>query len=160
MNRYPSSTYLAQSKVGNPTMTTQRIESMMTGSEIFSSGNILKTFLASRVDYDNIISQINNNNKSAAIFGDNTWVKLFDFGHSEVCVNTFDVHDLDTCDMVVYDHLPKEVFINGASNKSSNLIIAHILGVDHVGHSRSSIDVPILDVKIKEISAFIEKNFE
>lgn len=155
MAKYPASTYLAKSKVGNPTMTTQRIESMMTGSEIFSSGNILKTFLASRVDYDNLVSQLNHNNKSAAIFGDNTWVKLFDFSHSEVCVNTFDVHDLDTCDRVVYDHLPQETFTEGQSNFSSNLIIAHILGVDHVGHSRSSIDVPILDVKIKEISVFL-----
>lgn len=75
-------------------MTTQRIESLMTGSEIFSSGNILKTFLASKVDADNLITQLNFDNKSSAIFGDNTWVKLFNFTTSEVCVNTFDVHDL------------------------------------------------------------------
>lgn len=82
MDAYPNSTFLAKSKVGNPTMTTQRIESLMTGSEIFSSGNILKTFLASKVEVDNLISQLASHNKSSIIFGDNTWVKLFDFTNS------------------------------------------------------------------------------
>lgn len=159
-DRYPESTYLAKSSVGNPTMTTQRIESMMTGSEIFSSGNILKTFLASKVETDNIIIQLNSNNKSASIFGDNTWTKLFDFTNSQVCENTFDVHDLDTCDKVVYDHLPQQIITSSEAHQRTNMIVAHFLGVDHVGHSKSSIDVPHLAIKIEEISSFIEKIFE
>ena len=85
MEKYPRSTYIGKSTVGNPTMTTQRIESLMTGSEIFSSGNILKTFLASKVDADNLIDQLNQVNKSSAVLGDNTWVKLFGFTDEEIC---------------------------------------------------------------------------
>jgi predicted AlkP superfamily pyrophosphatase or phosphodiesterase len=75
-------------------------------------------------------------------------------------VNTFDVHDLDSCDQVVYDNLPQEIFRGGVSNFSSSFIIAHLLGLDHVGHSRSTIDDPMMDVKMKEISKFLEQVFE
>ena len=57
----------------------------MTGSEIFSSSNILKTFLASKTDLDNIIKQLTIHNKTSMVFGDDTWVKLFDFTNSKIC---------------------------------------------------------------------------
>lgn len=155
--KYPNSTFVAKSKVGNPTMTTQRIESMMTGSEIFSSGNILKTFLASRVDADNIITQLSRQNRTSAVLGDNTWVKLFDFTQSAVCTNTFDVHDLNTCDQVVYDNLPRFL---GPNANSSDFIVAHLLGIDHVGHSTSSLTSPKMEIKMKEFSNFLSKTFE
>lgn len=120
----------------------------MTGSEIFSSGNILKTFLASQVDADNIITQLNSHNKTSVILGDNTWVKLYQFNDSAVCTNTFDVHDLDTCDRVVYDNFDK--YLSRDENKTNvDFIVAHLLGIDHVGHSTSSLTDPMMDVKIR-----------
>ena len=95
---YPNKSFVAKCKVGNPTMTTQRIESLMTGSNFFSSGNILSTFLASKIKIDNIITQLNIKNKTSIIFGDDTWIKLFDFNASNVCQNTYDVNDIDGCD--------------------------------------------------------------
>ena len=153
-DKYPKSTYLGKSKVGNPTMTTQRIESLMTGSEIFSSGNILKTFLASKVEADNLIDQLNHANKTSAVLGDNTWVKLFEFSDEEVCENTFDVHDLETCDRVVYDNLVQFLKPEGGK-KGSDFIIGHLLGMDHVGHSTGSITDRMMEVKIKEFSRFL-----
>jgi predicted AlkP superfamily pyrophosphatase or phosphodiesterase len=78
----PAKTFLAKCKVGNPTMTTQRIESLMTGSEIFSSTTILKSFFASRTSTDSIIHQLNLQNRTSFVMGDDTWVKLFSFSGS------------------------------------------------------------------------------
>ena len=75
-------------------------------------------------------------------------------------MNTFDVHDLDTCDNVVYDNLPSELMVRGQSKHHSNFIVAHLLGIDHVGHSRSTIDDPMLQVKIDEMSKFIDRMFQ
>lgn len=61
---------------------------------------------------------------------------------------------------MVYDNLPGELFRGGVSNYSSSLIIAHLLGIDHVGHSRSTINDTMMEVKMNEISKFIERMFE
>jgi len=132
---------------------------MMTGSEIFASGNILKTFLASKVDADNIISQLNAAKRKSAVLGDNTWVKLFDFSAEDaVCENTFDVHDLDTCDRVVYDNLASYLTTDNKTNY--HFIVAHLLGIDHVGHSTSSLTAPSMEVKIKEFSRYLGHIFD
>lgn len=142
IKQFPESTFLAKSKVGTPTMTTQRIQSLMTGSEIFSIGNILRTFEASKVKIDNLLWQLSNQHKKSAVFGDNTWKKLFDFSLSTVCTNSFDIFDLDTCDNLIQSSLPQQ--IRGFTQKDENpdFIIAHFLGIDHVGHSTSSITHP------------------
>lgn len=98
----PSKTFLLKCKVGNPTMTTQRIESLMTGSEIFSSTTILKSFFASRTSTDNIVHQLNLQNRSSFVMGDDTWIKIFRFTGGETCSNTYNVHDYDSCDQSIY----------------------------------------------------------
>lgn len=98
----PSKTFLVRCRVGNPTMTTQRIESLMTGSEIFSSTTILKSFFASRTATDSIIHQLNLLNRSSFVMGDDTWVKLFSFTGGQTCSNTYNVHDYDSCDQSIY----------------------------------------------------------
>lgn len=103
--RFPSKSFLIKCKVGNPTMTTQRVESLMTGSEIFSSANIFKSFFASKLQTDNIISQLNLQNKTSIIFGDDTWAKLFEFTAEKTCVNTYNVHDYDSCDKLIYENM-------------------------------------------------------
>lgn len=137
-------------------MTSQRVESLATGSEIFSADNYLSSFVASKVKIDNIIRQVSSQNKSSMLFGDSTWTERFDFEHDQACPNSFDISDLDTCDKIVYAHLSSEVLTNGTSKYHSNLIIAHLLGIDHVGHSFQRLDHPLFEVKFKEISSFIE----
>jgi 2,3-bisphosphoglycerate-independent phosphoglycerate mutase len=75
-------------------------------------------------------------------------------------VNTFDVHDLDTCDKVVYDNLPSAVTGAGQNYSKDSFIVAHLLGIDHVGHSTSSLDDSMMEVKMKEMSGFLEGVFE
>lgn len=103
--RYPSKSFITKCKVGNPTMTTQRVESLMTGSEIFSSANIFKSFFASKLQTDNIINQLNSQNKTSIIFGDDTWAKLFEFTAEKTCVHTYNVHDYDSCDKLIYENM-------------------------------------------------------
>ena len=99
------------------------------------------------------------NNKTAVVLGDNTWVKLFDFDHSEACANTFDIHDLNTCDKVVYTNMDR--YLSRKGNKSQiGFIVGHLLGVDHVGHSTSSVTDAMMEVKIREFSQYFTKVFE
>ncbi len=51
----------------------------MTGSEVFSSASIIETFLSSKIALDNIITQISIKGERSIIFGDDTWIKLFNF---------------------------------------------------------------------------------
>ena len=85
-----------------PTMTTQRIESLMTGSEIFSTANIIDSFFSSKVHVDNIVSQLTLHKKSSLAIGDDTWAKLFSFTSEIPCKTTFDIWDWDTCDQLIY----------------------------------------------------------
>ena len=66
-------------QVGNPTMTDQRIEALMTGSELFSSANLVRTFMDSKVSTDNIISQLARHSKTSSGFGNLNWNKNFNF---------------------------------------------------------------------------------
>lgn len=100
------------------------------------------------MDADNIVTQLNSLNKTSVVLGDNTWVKLYQFNDSAVCTNTFDVHDLHTCDQVVYDNLDNYLSREG-SQRNVDFIVAHLLGIDHVGHSTSSLTDPMMDVKIR-----------
>ena len=68
------------------------------------------------MDADNLVSQMRANNKTAVVLGDNTWVKLFDFDDSAACANTFDIHDLNTCDKVVYSNMDR--YLRRKGNRS------------------------------------------
>lgn len=72
----------------------------MTGSEIFTSTNILDMFLSSKTKADNLIDQIYRKKKRVKVFGDDTWTKLFSFAQEDtkVCDSTFNIRDYDGCD--------------------------------------------------------------
>ena len=75
----------------------------MTGSEIFSTANIIDSFFSSRVYIDNIVSQLNLHNKKSLAIGDDTWGKVFPFTEEIPCKTTFDIWDWSTCDELIYD---------------------------------------------------------
>lgn len=145
--KYPLGSFITKCKVGNPTMTTQRVESLMTGSEIFSSANIFKSFFASKLQTDNIISQLNSQNKTSIIFGDDTWAKLFEFTAEKTCVNTYNVHDYDSCDKLIYENM-----IVRMKEATYDFMVAHFLALDHIGHSKGRISDDIMLEKMKIIS--------
>jgi GPI ethanolamine phosphate transferase 3 subunit O len=43
------------------------------------------------------------------------------------------------------------------SQPSYDFIVSHFLALDHIGHSTSTIHSEIMDLKIKKISAFMER---
>ncbi len=121
----------------------------MTGSQIFTSTNILDMFLSSKKQTDNVIDQMLIHNKTAKVFGDDTWVKLFNFdsNNSFVCDSTFNIRDYDSCDQLIYQNLHKyikkeEQNQRDKDKKFDSLLIGHFLAIDHIGHSTSSITAP------------------
>ncbi len=64
-------------------------------------------FLSQNKQTDNLIAQLKRVNKTVKVFGDDTWVKLFDFGEGSefVCDSTFNIRDYDACDEFIYENL-------------------------------------------------------
>jgi len=59
-------------------MTTQKLETLMTGSEVFSSTSVADAFFSTKVHVDNIISQLSLRKANTVSLGDETWGKLYD----------------------------------------------------------------------------------
>lgn len=57
-------------------------------------------FLSNKLQTDNIIDQLTRHNKSVRVFGDDTWMKLFNIPEANgfVCDSTFNIRDYDSCD--------------------------------------------------------------
>ena len=52
-------------------------------------------------------------------------------------------------------------YLGTSLNKATyQLVIAHLLGIDHVGHSTSSLTAPSMEVKIKEFSRYLGHIFD
>ena len=153
LEKDPQRNTLLKCEVGMPTMTTQRISSMMTGSEVFSTAtDMVDAFFSSRVRMDNILSQLRLHNKSTTIMGDGTWVNLFDFDEEFSCADNYDIWDWDTCDDLIYQHLP--------SSLHHQLVVAHFLALDHIGHATSSLIAPQMSEKKEKISRFINETMQ
>ena len=114
-----------------PTTTLQRLKGLTTGS--------LPTFIeaganfggAGRINEDTWIAQMRQRaSKRLSFVGDDTWqmvfADLFDDTHP---YSSFNVEDLDTVDAGVEVHM-----LDTMDRDDWSLIVAHSLGVDHVGH--------------------------
>ncbi|CBY20063.1 unnamed protein product [Oikopleura dioica] len=132
-----------------PTTTMQRIKAITTGSfptfvEAWSN------FGADEIMEDNLISSLRSADRSTVFVGDDTWKMLY----PEKFIRSYfypslDVSDLDTVDFGVYENVPKELQKN-----DWDLLIGHLLGVDHCGHTYG----PYTDhikYKLTEIDEFI-----
>lgn len=125
-----------------PTVTAQRLKALTTGT--------LPTFIdigsnlnSSAVVEDNFIDQlkvkIEKNNQSLVVLGDDTWFGLFpnQFNHVHV-YPSFNTRDLTTVDDGIISHLFDYLATNVSTEKNYNswrFLVAHFLGVDHIGHS-------------------------
>lgn len=85
--------------------------------------------------------------------GDDTWMKLFSFTGGEICSNTYNVHDYDSCDQSIYYNMIEEI----TSKPGYSLTVSHFLALDHIGHSTSNIYNQLMDAKMNKISGFIER---
>jgi phosphatidylinositol glycan class O len=104
---------------------------------------------------DNLISSLRSANRSTVFVGDDTWKMLY----PEKFLRSYfypslDVADLDTVDFGVYENVPKEL-----QKDDWDLLIGHLLGVDHCGHTYG----PYTDhikYKLSEIDEFIHNMTE
>lgn len=100
---------------------------------------------------DNIIHQMNDAHKNLTFMGDDTWMGLFPRSFQpSFPFPSFDVWDIDTVDEGVTKHLNRELQKNGW-----NLLIAHCLGVDHVGH-RFGPHHPVMTEKLLQMNNLIK----
>ena len=147
-----------------PTVTMQRLKGLTTGG-LPTFADISGSFGGAVVDEDSWVQQMRNiplskrgqhrsesgdgkkQHANMAFVGDDTWVDLFptqfDDSHPYPSFNT---RDLDTVDDGCMLHLPRLLKAFGSPQKIPNrtasdgethfeLIVAHFLGVDHVGHT-------------------------
>ncbi|EYC03086.1 hypothetical protein Y032_0096g2928 [Ancylostoma ceylanicum] len=114
-----------------PTTTLQRIKAITTGT--------LPTFIdagdnfapSAHISEDNIFFQARSRHLNVTFMGDNTWTSLYPNMFTSVYpYDSFDINDLNTVDAAVKELLHEEVI----SHSSADLIVAHVLGVDHCGH--------------------------
>ncbi|PWY64020.1 GPI ethanolamine phosphate transferase 3 [Aspergillus eucalypticola CBS 122712] len=119
-----------------PTTTLQRLKALTTGTlpTFIEAGS---NFAGSAVTEDNLISQLHDAGKRLVLLGDDTWMKLFP-GYFDPALSrpyeSFLVEDLHTVDDGVYEHLVPLLKGKNEEKEEWDVIIAHFLGVDHVGH--------------------------
>lgn len=143
-----------------PTTTLQRLKGLTTGSlpTFIDAGS---NFGGSEITEDNWLSQMRKKggqNAKMGIAGDDTWLTVFPtiFDREwRFPFDSFNVEDLDGVDRGVEKSL--DPFLRGIekSTKDWRLLIAHTLGVDHVGH-RLGASHPRMKSKLEEMQKFLD----
>ncbi|CAL8069469.1 unnamed protein product [Orchesella dallaii] len=140
-----------------PTTTMQRLKALMTGTMptfIDASAN----FNSYEVEEDSLIYQLHAMGKKLAFLGDDTWLSLFPPSYFKSPIveahPSFNAWDLDTVDRAVNHSLRNKIFGREAE-KEWDVLIAHLLGVDHCGH-RYGPSHPEMVRKLREADEIIE----
>ena len=127
----------------------QRIKGLMSGTlpTFIDAGGNFNSYI---IEEDNLLNQFSVSNRSIIFMGDDTWTTLFEEKVFEKMYPypSFNVKDIDTVDRNVNENLMG--ILNQNTSIKWNLIIAHYLGVDHVGHTFGS-KHPIMKRKLSEI---------
>lgn len=152
--RKPNNSLLLKFVADPPTMTMQRLKGLTTGS--------LPTFLdvkdnmaSTEIVEDNLIRQMREQQRNIVFMGDDTWDGLYAQHFTrKYSYDSFNVKDLDTVDNGVVRHLFPEL-----KQKDWGLLIAHFLGVDHVGHTHGP-SSPFMTKKLHEMNAVMERLLE
>lgn len=120
-----------------PTVTLPRLKGLTTGSSpnfLDAVINIAESDSASTLaNQDSWVHQLNAQNKSIHMMGDNTWLKLFPGKFSkEDGTESFYVADFTEVDYNVTRNL--DVELDSSSRGSWDVLVLHYLGLDHIGH--------------------------
>ncbi|KAI9914030.1 hypothetical protein PsorP6_005735 [Peronosclerospora sorghi] len=135
-----------------PTMTMQRLKGLTTGS--------LPTFLdikdnmaaSSQIAEDNLLHQFRAQKRGIVFMGDDTWNALYERAFTrKFAFDSFNVKDLHSVDRGVTRHLFPELH-----QSDWDLLIAHFLGVDHVGHTHGPTSVFMAE-KLDEMNEVLSK---
>ena len=113
-----------------PTTTMQRLKALSTGG-LPTFIDISNNFNSYEILEDNLIYQSRKNARNITFMGDDTWLGLYpNFFTKTFDYPSLNVKDLHTVDNGVISHLIPEL-----AKKDADFVIAHFLGVDHIGHT-------------------------
>ncbi|KAL0215111.1 hypothetical protein P9112_007295 [Eukaryota sp. TZLM1-RC] len=131
-----------------PTITVTAITTMMTGrpAALF---DVSKMFTSTRITDDNLIDAAFRSNKNLHVVGDDVWGDLFpQVLNNSSLLPSFDINDFNSIDNLVYSEFSQ------LQLQEFDLIIGHLLGVDHIGHTKGQNSQEMID-KLMEIDQFI-----
>ena len=151
----PENAFLVPLRSEMPTITVVRIKTFLsgvTGSVVdFSEALVHGDFKE-----DNILVTLLKKFKEKAstiCFGEDIWEKAFGpWFTKEVTLMDQNIRSLDANDNMVAENLFKEL----AAGSNFNFLIAHLIGMDHAGHSYDTRH-PELQRKMHEVESTIEK---
>ncbi|OII76958.1 hypothetical protein cand_023010 [Cryptosporidium andersoni] len=141
-----------------PTATTHRLNALMTGT-IPRFIDLWSTFNPKCIKQETILQQLHLKNKKITILGDDTWDSLFskyiDYNHY---FPSFDIRDINSVDDGIINNLWKYLDIKEINEDSESsfiiddwtLLVAHFLGVDHIGHLLN-VNNPTMALKLQKM---------
>lgn len=133
-----------------PTMTMQRLKGITTGG-LPTFMDIKDNMKSNKIVEDNIVHQLVQEEKHIVFMGDSTWDDLYgNYFKRNYSYDSFIVKDLHTVDNGVIEHIFPEM-----KNTDWTALIAHFLGVDHVGHTFGP-DDPHMALKLDQINKVLE----
>eukprot|EP00916_Digyalum_oweni_P013601 GHVL01022344.1.p1 GENE.GHVL01022344.1~~GHVL01022344.1.p1 ORF type:complete len:850 (+),score=154.45 GHVL01022344.1:299-2848(+) len=145
---YPTNSRLFRFVADSPTVTTQRVAALTSGG-IPAFHDVLHSFQSDSVKQDNIVSQLN---VSLVALGDEVWSDLFPNSLLRgIFFPSLDIKDLDTVDDGILDN-----FWDEAAKSDWKVLVAHFLGVDHVGH-KHQVKHPEMKRKLIQMDDFVQK---
>jgi len=161
-----SSSQLLQFVADPPTVTMQRLKGMTTGG-LPTFADISGNFGGASIEEDTWVNQLRrvsplsrglSKHKKLAFVGDDTWIDLFPTQFDEAHpFPSFNTRDLDTVDNGCRAHLPR--LLEELRHHKVELIVAHFLGVDHVGHTYGPLNQH-MDEKLKQIDNILDTTLE
>ncbi|KAH3757052.1 GPI ethanolamine phosphate transferase 3 [Pelomyxa schiedti] len=138
-----------------PTSTMQRLKALTTGG-IPTFFDVSKNFMSSEISEDNVVHQLTRNKKRITFTGDDTWLGLYPNSfNASFPFPSFDVKDLHTVDNGVMKHFSAQM----KQTDSWDVLIGHMLGVDHIGH-RYGPNHPEMTKKLASIDNFIRETID
>ncbi|UJR25093.1 hypothetical protein I4U23_006454 [Adineta vaga] len=131
LTNQPQQSILLKLLADPPTTTLQRLKALTTGT-LPTFIDISYNFIGYEIEEDNLLNQLNNSiyQRNISLLGDDTWLALYPnipFKHLHV-YPSFDVHDLDTVDNGILEHLWQVIDNTTHQNDEISFLIAHFLG--------------------------------
>lgn len=154
---HPENSVLLKFMADPPTTTLQRLKGLTTGSlpTFVDAGS---NFDGDVIEEDNFIKQFYQHNRSTTFVGDDTWQAVFgpflNVSHPYDSLNVWDLH---TVDNGVIEHMIP--FLDNQKTEKWDLLVGHLLGVDHCGHRYGPDHFSMKDKQI-QMDAFIKDVIE
>jgi len=149
----PNNTLVIRAKSEAPTLTIERLPCLVTGN-IPPKANMLLAFGALPLSEDSILRQLKQSGRKIYFSGDPLWTEMFPNDFTEANnIRSFDLKDQDV------DNVTAEFIHKKLDENNFDLILGHMLGVDHMGHSYGVADPRVAKI-LNRIDNFIMEIIE